>query len=622
MGQVFQVLTEFKFEASGAVAESKVLKAAVDGVSDAADGALNSLKSLSLGAVGALGIGSFLGLLKSAVEVSDNFHRSTLDFATVIATNMQYLQGATGTFNERLSVTHAIMENIAKTADKMQLSQGDLFGVVKSIVPTLAPHGAAGDNFSNATSLASSALVAGGNLGLGAGEIGRELKNVLGGTAEGGGLFGRLGATSAFKGGGGADTINAMAFKDRLKIVQAGLDELGNDLGMVAARSNLLSVQLDRLKNVFFGDESGMGSILKPLGDALRMPLVEMLKGVNSYIRNEGGQIVGNLAQLVKSMVKKPEEMIVDLLQLRNLRGDLGKAKDTVQVIGAVTGIGAVLKFLTGNARFLNPAIGVTAGLFMVLRDAFHRANDPISKFVGHVLLIGTTMGIISAILVKLGMFWGVLKFALVEILAPLALFTVLFQALSRAQAKAHVEDAEALFNIAPKLSELMVRLKMAFSNITAPLRDIIEGWSELFKPFFAWGTILAWMMPILQVGVSILEAFGQSIVGVMGIISGLITMLYQIIDNAVHFKNPLAGTQEAFKNGFDDYVKSHLQKMDNGENVSNRVTNIGKVEIKNEFKENQEPDRIAFTVKDQLLKAAQNPTQAKGRSLQAAWSK
>lgn len=620
MGQTFQVLTEFKFDASNAVAESKVLQSAVDGVSTAADGALNSLKGLGLGAVSALGLGSFLGTLKSAVDTSDKFHASVLDFSTVIATNMAYLQGATGSFNERLAATRSIMMDITDTAEKMNLQQGDLFSVVKAVVPTLAPHGAAGDNFKNAIGLSSQALNAGANIGIGSNDVASQLKSILGGTGEAGGLLGRLLGTHALKGAGGADGLNAMAFKDRLKLVQAGLTELGSDMGMLAERSNLLSVQLSKLKMMFFGDENGMGSILKPLGDVLRGPLVDMLKGVNSYLRTEGAQVVGNMSQLVKSMVKKPQEMLVDLMQLRHLRGDMGKAKDTLQVVGAVTSIGFALKFLTGNALFLNPVIGATAGAFMFLRDMMQRMNDPISKFVSHMILIVSVIGVWTTVLARLGILFDVLKFVVADVLAPLLFLTAMFQALSRAQAKAQVEDAEALFRLAPKLTELLARVKMAFSNILAPVNDMIEGWSELFKPFFKWGILIEFVLPLIEGIVWAFEKLGVAVVSVMGVISGMIMMLYQIVDNAVHFRNPLKDTQQAFTNGFDDYLKSHLQKMDKGENVSNKITNIGKVEIKNDFKETQEPDRIAFTMKDQLLKAAQNPTQSKGRSLQLAY--
>jgi hypothetical protein len=55
---------------------------------------------------------------------------------------------------------------------------------------------------------------------------------------------------------------------------------------------------------------------------------------------------------------------------------------------------------------------------------------------------------------------------------------------------------------------------------------------------------------------------------------------------------------------------------------VVQQTTNINKVEIRNDFKEQMEPDRIAFTLKDQLLKAANNPGQAAGRSLQGAFTR
>lgn len=621
MGQVFQVLTEFKFDATGAIAQSKVLESAVDGVSVAADRALDSLRGLALGASAALGLGSTLGMLKAAIDVSDKFHSSVLDFSTVIATNMQFLQGSVGTFNDRLGSTKQIMLDISKVADQMDVSQGDLFSIVKASIPQLAPHGAAGSNFKNAINLSGQALVAGSNLGLGSTDIAAQLAQLLSGTATEGGLAGRLMGTKAMRGVGGVSGLNDEAFNQRLKRLSEGLKELGSDMGYVSERANSISAQLKRMKDLVLGDENGMGSILKPLGDTLAPIFITTLKRVNSYIKNEGAAIVGNMSQLVKSMISTPEKMIIDLLQFKNLKSDFHEATGIVKTVGVVTGVGSALAWLTGKAIFAAPGIGVVAGIMGVLASAFRRAEDPISQAIGTVIKWVAAIGAVAGALAYFDVLLPVLAFLFSEILVPLALFTVLMQALSRAVAQAHVDDAKDMAEMAPHLSELFVRLKMALHNIIDPIQTVIQGWADIFEPLFRWSGWLQVMMPLLDKFVGMLELIGDVLVGSMGVISGMITAVIGMIDNAMHLKNPLTDVGDNFKNGFDDYMKTHLQKMDAGGNISNQITNIGRVEIRNDFKETQEPDRIAFTMKEQILKAAQNPKQARGQASQLGFA-
>jgi hypothetical protein len=620
MGQNFQVLTEFKFDATDAIAKSKVLESSVDGISQAADRALGSLQGLAAGAVATLGLGSLLGTLKSAVSVSDQFQSSVLDFSSVIATNMQYLQGSVGSFNDRLGATQEIMKNIGKTADQLDLSQGDLFSVVKATVPGMLPHGAAGDNFKNAIGLSSQALVAGGNIGLGRADVSSQLVALLGGSATEGGLAGRLAGTKAFKGTSVSD-FNALDFEKRMKMLSAGLNELGSDMGYLSASSNLLSTQFKKMKELIFGDSNGMGSILKPLGDVLRPAIVNSLKSVNSYLKNEGAAIVGNFTQLARSMLASPQKMIIDLLQFKALRSDFHEAVGITKTVGTVTGIGAAIGWLTGKAIFASPMIGVLAGVISLLGSVAGRMHDPISDMIATFLQWTVGIAAVSSALAYFGVLGTVLAFVLGEILIPLGLFTIMLQALSRAKAQAQVHDAEDMARLAPHLSELFVRLKMAFHNIMSPIEDAISGLANIFEPLFRWSGWLELMMPLIDGFVKLMEMLGFAITYVMAGIAALTNVLIGFVFDLMHMTNPLTNIGSNAKEGFNDYLKSHQQKMDDGGNVANSVVNIGRVEIRNDFKETQEPDRIAFTMKEQILKAAQNPKQARGQASQLGFA-
>lgn len=79
----------------------------------------------------------------------------------------------------------------------------------------------------------------------------------------------------------------------------------------------------------------------------------------------------------------------------------------------------------------------------------------------------------------------------------------------------------------------------------------------------------------------------------------------------------------KAFNEGMDDFFRRALERQGQtfkaDKNVSSTVTNIGKVEIRQDFKENMEPDRIAVSLMKTLQAVALNPTQASGNSLRAA---
>lgn len=76
----------------------------------------------------------------------------------------------------------------------------------------------------------------------------------------------------------------------------------------------------------------------------------------------------------------------------------------------------------------------------------------------------------------------------------------------------------------------------------------------------------------------------------------------------------------KAFDEGANDFFRRAMDRQQNllvkDKNVVSQTTNIGKVEIRQDFKENQEPDRIAVSLVKTLAAVALNPTQAAGNSL------
>lgn len=67
-----------------------------------------------------------------------------------------------------------------------------------------------------------------------------------------------------------------------------------------------------------------------------------------------------------------------------------------------------------------------------------------------------------------------------------------------------------------------------------------------------------------------------------------------------------------------------NMKMLKDSENnmISSQITNIGSVNIQNSFKEQLEPDRIAFTIRDQLLSAARNPVSGRNQVTRNTGSK
>jgi hypothetical protein len=95
-------------------------------------------------------------------------------------------------------------------------------------------------------------------------------------------------------------------------------------------------------------------------------------------------------------------------------------------------------------------------------------------------------------------------------------------------------------------------------------------------------------------------------------------------IKNAIMLKGfNGAAIGDAFSGGVDmmlaELFPKIAAKIDDGSATPQQTVNISKIEIKNDFKEMLEPDRVAFTIKDQILKAARNSTSARGNGFSKA---
>lgn len=632
--QIFKVATEFRFEIASAVGASRSLTEEVGRISGAADSALNSLSSLSLGMASSLGLGTggALSFITKAIQASEKFRDAQLSFSTIVRANKDNLIGPIDTFNERLSFSSQIIKNIVGEARKFALDEGSLLNTSKLLTAQLAQKGLAGTNFENSIGISREFLKASPLLGIDSMQAEGQLMRLIEGNASmGDTLFRRLvGETDSFSPfkKSGSKGFNALDATKRVDILRRGLGQFANDTEALTARVNSLTGQFTVLSNQM----TGLGSILKPIGDVVKEPLIKVLKEINTLIANEGKNIANNLAELIRPIIQNPKALLINLMQMRELGSDLEKTSRAFAFSGVMQLIGFGLSKLFKVAAFGSPIIGQIAIGFSVLADALTRVDDPILRIVGHFSkFAGIGLGVAGmfAMFGKLNWLLTGLGFAIRFIAAPLAIAVTAFQILSRAVAIARVGDAAALPGFLSKLSDVLVRMKDSALLIISPVLMLFDALAQLIAPLFSVRTGGELLINILNHIADFMSKLSTVVVGSLALINGAMESLLQLALNiqAVGFKDILLGNAtsdqifggmgDAFDKGFNDFVLNAGSRANGGEGnaIVQNVTNIGSVSIKNEFKEQQEPDRIAFTLKDQLLKAANNPTQARGRS-------
>lgn len=599
MINAFNVLTEFRFEIGGAVANSKVLQNEVGKISQAADETMFAFRRMGIGIAAQLGLGTggLIGFLYSAVEASEKFAASQRSLANIFLSNQQLFGSQGITFNQAMTQSSRIMDEIIQKAREFALDPNELMSQTKSIAPMLLSHNLDDANLKRSIDIARGLMKSAPTLAIDPGMIGSQLVSLVMGRAElNNTLFQRLmSETAPFKDAGitSSKKYNDMAPEKRIELLRKALLQFGSNADIL--RGNMMS--LNGQLQVFSSLVKGQFSIFKNIGDALGRPLKMMLFQVNQYLMKEGKQIADTFAKIILDLVKSPEKLFVTIRQLQRLQSDTKSA-------GKIFGIIGSLQLVTLAMRFF----GVT--LSGVLAPAL--------RFLG---IAGMSIG---AVFIKILPFLG--RFAVFMarfVFAPLLALTFLMQSISRAMAKAEVFNAKWLLDNLPRIMELFARLKGALSLIFLPITLAIEGLSDIIAWFFRLDITGGVALSLFELLVDFMEKLGGAMLSLMAIVSGLVMAIIQAVADLVklNFNGLPARLQSAFVDGFDSFKQRYTPTV--GENqdepVSTKNTYIDRIEINNSFKEQMEPDRIAFTLRDQLLKAALNPQQASGRSQRSA---
>ena len=174
-------------------------------------------------------------------------------------------------------------------------------------------------------------------------------------------------------------------------------------------------------------------------------------------------------------------------------------------------------------------------------------------------------------------------------------------------------------------------------SKLARPFILIFDAVARLIAPLFGVDTTLRPLVGLVEALAGALDTLANVVIGIGATFSGIATLMGESFAEILrvlsftpmeliqgkHGGFNFEALSTSFDRGFEEFLEAAFRKPPSREDgVVQQTVNVNKIEIANNFKEQQEPDRVAFTIKDQILKAAANPLSGNDSnfSLQAAF--
>jgi len=586
ISQVFQVATHFKFEVGAALLGASSLEKNVNRLSSAADDALISFQKLGVGINVSMGLGSggAVGLIQKAIQSSEKFLDLQLKMSNVFASNKDKFTGPVDDFNQRMLASEGILKRIAGEAKKFALPEQEFASTVALLGAQLSSKGLSGTNMGNAVDLSRNFLKSAPALGIQPGQASGQINDIIGGHAsKSQRLFQRLtGETTAFaEFADSSAKFNKLKPHKRLELLIKGLEQYSKVNGELLRRTEMLSSRLRVMRNVI----SGLDGVIKPLGDVLAPLFGKFVNDMTNIIDTDIRTVFANASKTIKFLVPDMQSLIVNLLQLREAATDTKKAVKTLGILGMAALILQFVSFM----RLLS-LIGVSFNML-----------------ISGLMFILKPLQLIRIAFLGMG-------FILSKVLVPFMALLAVFQLISRARAHAKVADTKDVPAQAARFSAVGSRFAKAFSNIFSPLTSFIDMIAKFISPLFQSATWMKVVNSVLEAMVGLFEDLGTVMLLANAGFDALILSMMKIVENLMNGKifSLTDGVSDSFNASMELFFARNANKFTRGDKdpaLSQPQVNIGKVEINNKFKENMEPDRIAFALVKQLGKASQAPT-------------
>lgn len=633
---VYTVVSEFKFDVASAILGSEQLQSSVQGLSNTVNQAIGSVQGMGIGFMAQLSglSGGLTGFLGSALGASDKFMQSQLSFTQIIDSNMESLTGNIGTLNEKMNISRIIMKDIANDARKFSVPAGDLLELTKGMAAMLVPKGLAGENFKGARDISRNMLKSAPNLGINPQEVqGQLLRAIEGSASMGDTLFRRLmsEAPEAFKANKVKDAkgFNQLDAAKRFSILNASMAKFASNSELLAMRANTMAGMFQRLKDLF----TGFSSVLKPIGDSLMPVLLDVFNAFAKWVDNEGRQIIEMMAKWLKDMLKNPKAFIIKLIELRDLSSNFDTG---IKLAGFVVSM-IHLKELFGHIAHM-PVIGP-----MITGMMSWFSNLKLGGKLTAVISEGFSR--LPSLLMTFNKFTGIVFSGLAQLSGWLYVFMVPLMGLGRAMTMMRLESMQWLADNMVILTEIFDSIKESVLLFLSPLDDFIQGWADLFFVIIGGTGVMDYLRDFMGGFSLILRSLAETFMFVYGVFRGIIAGIMELIGTMIinmqtmignlmngNFSDVNMGTENAFAN-FADGFMGELNKtfnkvynptmdgeVDNAKVSTRNQTNY--ITMNNSFKEVLQPDRIAFTIKDQLEKASVNKTSGRASGSAALLAK
>lgn len=612
----YEVVSEFVFDQALALASTNALTKSIEGLSKKTDDAIFGVARLGVAyakqfVTGGAGI---LGILGSAIKSSEKFRTTQIELAnTMISNRMTDAAGNTLQFAGAMEVAEGVLKRVSKEAKKANLMTGDLANSTKFFATVLgSKKDFEGDVFGSSIELARVSSKAGAALGLDPNNMSGQILNALGGHLSNNTLFGqRLFAESGdvLEKGGAKDikSFNAMKVTKRVQLLTKAMDKLAGGYDVINARSKSLSQRFRALSDIFFG----IDSVLKPLGDTLMKIIGPIMDEIIKQVSSKG-KILGELFNKVfKTMGDSPEQLLLNISQFTSLHSDIKKTGKAlmrlgfaIAFVGLTAQIGVIKTFIT-RLIMARGFIGAVALQFAKLSRVFQG-------------LLGR--GILARIGLAIPSFMAIL---------------FIFQILSRAAMKMKIEFFKLVDIFANRFLKQIDRLLSIISLITEPFSFVVEIFSDLLSTSILMKPAFEFVLGAFKSLNNVLEFFAVTLQGVfiflksmgafIGALFGTLAAGIQnpsLFMNKDYLKSIATSGPEAFTQEMDSGIKGVVDRLLNpktGEKTVAKTNMTANVSNTFNIKEKIEPDRIAFTLTDQLKKLSENRRSSVGRPLQSA---
>ena len=597
---VFNIVSKFHFEVGGAIIGTNKLTKSVDGLNKSLEQAQTSIKTFALG--GALNLTGaevgLLGFLRKSVRAADELHHRVLDITQILTANKKLI-GGDSSFGNVQNFGRDLLKNIGRDALNSNLNADDLADAVTKLLPVMWNKGIAGDGLDRVTRLAKGIEQSKDILSLGHYAVPSAM-NMLEGVANPQGLLWRRlkNETQTFKDMTPGQFKSLKPGQRADKLITA-LEEVNKNSDVFAERMNSVSGQLNKLTGQF----TGFYSVLVPIGDALGGTLIDSLKQINSFVDKTLRPILENFGDIIGSLMPKSlRGLYIQFKKLTKLSEDWEKA-NTIALVSYISWEAAMwigMKRLTGGFGVLGKALA-SVGVFLA----------PVVKWFRAILGPFAKLSVMIPFLLK----------SIASYTALSSVVFVLKRILTAAKAMGDLRDAERFEKSIKNASDKIGDLRKVLMLIISPFSDWIDKMASGISKFFSYSYYIEKFNLIPSSLTSKLVKVAEIFSLVIRMVIASFESLNDILNSPAKFVfsggkyNPWDDIKKNYTDAFSKHneLKEHLKNKDVSQ--FNLITNIGKVEMKNQFKENVDADRVAVTIKEQLIGSALAPQSSGFRS-------